>query len=93
MDGAKAIGRRAAYLPADLGHADAITEVFDFAHNALGPVTAVVVAHNYESTNGGLLETTPAEFDRSMAVNARATMLLAAEFARRFLGRKDEAAS
>ena len=89
VDGAKAIGLRAAYLPADLGQADAITEVFDFAHDALGPVTALVVVHNYESErDGGLFETTPAEFDRSMAVNARATMLLAAEFARRFSGPK-----
>jgi 3-oxoacyl-[acyl-carrier protein] reductase len=88
-DGAKKIGVRAAYLPADLGQAEAVTEIFDFANGALGPVTALVVVHNYESEhNGGLLDTTAAEFDRSMAVNARATMLLAAEFARRFSGPK-----
>lgn len=86
---AQAIGARATYLPADLGRVDVITEVFDFAREALGPVTALVVVHNHQSErSGGLLETTPAEFDRSMVVNARATMLLAAEFARRFSGPK-----
>jgi NADP-dependent 3-hydroxy acid dehydrogenase YdfG len=46
---------------------------FDQAHEALGAVTALVVVHNYESeSSGGLLEVTPAEFDRSMAVNPRA---------------------
>jgi 3-oxoacyl-[acyl-carrier protein] reductase len=89
IDGARNSGARAAYLPADLGQAESVTTVFDFAHEALGPVTALVIVHNYESErNGGLLETTPAQFDRSMAVNARAAMLLAAEFARRFCGPK-----
>ncbi|MGH3401449.1 MAG: SDR family oxidoreductase [Streptosporangiaceae bacterium] len=61
--------------------------VFDHAQKALGPVTALVVVHNYESeSSGGLLELTAAEFDRYMAVNPRATLFLAAEFARRFSG-------
>jgi 3-oxoacyl-[acyl-carrier protein] reductase len=80
-------GARAAYLPKDLSEPRAAAEVFDFANERVGAVTALVVIHNYEKEgHGGLLETTPEEFDRSMAVNARATMLLAAEFARRFAG-------
>jgi 3-oxoacyl-[acyl-carrier protein] reductase len=86
---ATAAGARAVYAPADLSQADAIVGVFDRAQEALGSVTALVVVHNYESESaGGLLEVTPAEFDRSMAVNPRATLFLMAEFARRFSGPK-----
>jgi 3-oxoacyl-[acyl-carrier protein] reductase len=86
---AAAVGARAVYAPADLSQADAIVSVFDRAQEALGSVTALVVVHNYESESaGGLLEVTPAEFDRSMAVNPRATLFLMAEFARRFSGPK-----
>lgn len=41
-----------------------------------------------ESRLGGVLETSPADFDRHVAVNARATLLLIAEFARRFRGER-----
>jgi 3-oxoacyl-[acyl-carrier protein] reductase len=86
---AGAAGGRAVYIPADLSSVGAIAEVFDRAEETLGPVTALVVVHNYESeSSAGLLEVTPAEFDRSMATNPRATMFLAAEFARRFSGPK-----
>jgi 3-oxoacyl-[acyl-carrier protein] reductase len=40
------------------------------------------------SEQGGLLEVTPEQFDRHMAVNARGTLLLSAEFARRFSGER-----
>jgi 3-oxoacyl-[acyl-carrier protein] reductase len=84
---AAAAGARAVYSPADLSRVDAVAGVFDRAQEALGPVTALVVVHNYESeSGGGLLEVTPAEFDRSMAVNPRATVFLMAEFARRYRG-------
>jgi 3-oxoacyl-[acyl-carrier protein] reductase len=86
---ATAAGARAVYAPADLSQAGAIAEVFDRAEQALGPVTAMVVVHNHESeASSGLLEVTPAEFDRSIAVNPRATLFLMAEFARRFPGPK-----
>lgn len=86
---ATAAGAQAVYVSADLSKFDAIADVFDRAQETLGPVTALVVVHNYESeTSGGLLEVTPAEFDRSMAVNPRATLFLIAEFARRFCGPK-----
>lgn len=87
VSAAAEMGAQAAYLPKDLTEPRAAAEVFDFANERMGPVSALVVIHNYEKEgHGGLLETTPEEFDRSMAVNARATMLLAAEFARRFAG-------
>ncbi len=59
--------------------------MFDRAEGALGPITALVVVHAHD-TGGGLTDTTADAFDRHMAVNARATLLLAAEFARRFTG-------
>jgi 3-oxoacyl-[acyl-carrier protein] reductase len=48
-------------------------------------LTGLVVVHT-ESRQGGVLDTTAADFDRHMVVNARATLLLCAEFARRFRG-------
>jgi 3-oxoacyl-[acyl-carrier protein] reductase len=86
---ATAAGARAVYAPADLSRIDVIPGIFDQAEKALGSVTALVIVHNYESeSSGGLLTVTPAEFDRSMAVNPRATLFLMAEFARRFSGPK-----
>lgn len=69
----------------DLGDADAPERVIEAAERAVGPLTALVIVHT-ESGQGGVLETTAAEFDRHMAVNARATLLLCAAFARRFRG-------
>jgi 3-oxoacyl-[acyl-carrier protein] reductase len=71
----------------DLGDAAASQGVVEAAERAVGPLTALVIAHT-ESRQGGVLETTAAEFDRHMAVNARATLLLCAEFARRFRGER-----
>jgi len=45
----------------------------------------LVVVHTHD-TGGGLADITADAFDRHMAVNARATVLLVAEFARRFTG-------
>ncbi len=67
---AKAAGGRAVYLPADLGSVEAIPQIFDRAQGTLGPVIALVVVHNYETeASAGLFDVTPAEFDRSMAIN------------------------
>jgi 3-oxoacyl-[acyl-carrier protein] reductase len=66
---------------ADLADAEAPARIFDDA----GPVTALVTCHAH-SERGGLLETDAAQLDRHLAVNARATALLMAEFARRFRG-------
>ncbi len=80
---AVASGARAVYIPADLGLVTVIGELFDQAEQTVGSVSALVVVHTYDP-GGGLLTITPAEFDRHMAVNPRATMFLAAEFARRY---------
>lgn len=63
----------------DLGDAGAPTRIFDLA----GDVGALVNVHAHSET-GGLLEATPEQLDRHLAVNARGTALLCAEFARRF---------
>ena len=78
-------GVLAAWDEDDLGSEDAPARVIDAAEEAVGPLTALVVVHT-ESRPGGVLGTTAAAFDRHMAVNARATLLLTAEFARRFRG-------
>jgi 3-oxoacyl-[acyl-carrier protein] reductase len=72
----------ALWVEADLSDPVAPSAVFDAAET-LGPVRALVncAAH---STQGGLLDCTPGDFDRHMAVNARATLLMSAEFAHRF---------
>lgn len=59
--------------------------IVDAAEAAAGPLTALVMCHTH-SSQAGLLETTADDFDRHMAVNARSTLLLSAEFARRFRG-------
>jgi len=73
---------RALWVEADLSDPAAPSAVLDAAET-LGPVRALIncAAH---STRGALLDCTAEDFDRHMAVNARATLLLSAEFVRRF---------
>ena len=78
-------GVLAAWNEDDLADSNAPARVVETAERAIGLLTALVVLHT-ESRQGGVLETTAADFDRHMAVNARATLLLCAEFARRFRG-------
>jgi 3-oxoacyl-[acyl-carrier protein] reductase len=70
---------------ADLGETGAPQHVMDAAEAAVGPLTALVTVHAHSEV-AGLLETTPAQFDRHILVNARGTLLLCAEFVRRFRG-------
>jgi 3-oxoacyl-[acyl-carrier protein] reductase len=84
---ATAAGARTATIEADLSEPQAARGLFDEAEQALGPITALVIAHTHDP-GGGLLDITPAEFDQHMAINPRATLLLTAEFARRFPGPK-----
>lgn len=69
----------------DLGDAASIPRLFDAAEAAVGPLDALVAAHA-RSLRGSLLEVTPEEFDRHLAVNAKGTLFLMAEFARRRRG-------
>jgi 3-oxoacyl-[acyl-carrier protein] reductase len=78
-------GVLAAWHEDDLADAAAPRRVVEAAEAAVGPLTGLVVVHT-ESRQGGVLDTTAADFDRHMVVNARATLLLCAEFARRFRG-------
>ena len=81
----RAEGVLAAWNEDDLGDEAAPARVLAAAEQSVGPLTALVIVHT-ESRLGGVLDTTAEAFDRHMAVNARATLLLTAEFARRFRG-------
>ncbi|MEX0665502.1 MAG: SDR family oxidoreductase [Acidimicrobiia bacterium] len=85
VDELAALGARADFVDADLERPDAPAEILKTAVSTLGPITALVVVHTHD-TGGGLLDMTAADFDRHMAVNARSTLLLAAEFTRQFTG-------
>ena len=74
-----------AFIEADLADPDAPAQVLAAAEYAVGPLTALVIAHT-ESRLGGVLDTDTADFDRHVAVNARSVLLLTAEFGRRFRG-------
>jgi 3-oxoacyl-[acyl-carrier protein] reductase len=75
----------AAWQEEDLADMSAPARIFDLT----GDVSALVNVHAHSET-GGLLEATPEQLDRHLAVNARGTALLCAEFARRFGGRRGE---
>jgi 3-oxoacyl-[acyl-carrier protein] reductase len=77
----------AAWDEHDFADPDAPARALAAAESAVGPLTALVILHT-ESRSGGVLETGPGSFDRHMAVNARASLLLCAEFARRFRGER-----
>jgi len=69
----------------DLATLGAPRSVVETAAPVDGCVQALVAAHA-ESLGGGILEVTADEFDRHVAVNARTTLLLIGEFARRWRG-------
>jgi len=66
---------------ADLGETASAVRLFE----AAGRHDALVLCHAL-SEDVGLLECTAEHFDRHLAVNARSSLLLMAEFARRFAG-------
>ncbi|MBV9101873.1 MAG: SDR family oxidoreductase [Candidatus Dormibacteraeota bacterium] len=71
------------WRPLDLSSPSAARELFESINDDGRSVAALVVVHA-RSLAGGLLEVTPAEFDHHVAVNARGTLLLIQEFARRW---------
>ncbi|MFN2491092.1 MAG: SDR family oxidoreductase [Actinomycetota bacterium] len=85
VDELRSLGAEAAFTEEDLADPVAPARLFDFAEASVGPPRALVNAHAY-SRLGGLLATTVDDFDQHMAVNARATLLLSAEFVRRRSG-------
>lgn len=78
-------GTRWVAIPADLEDVTAPARLIDAAEAQLGPLTALVLCH-CESVDSDILNTTVESFDRHVAVNARASWLLIAEFARRYRG-------
>jgi 3-oxoacyl-[acyl-carrier protein] reductase len=83
----RASGAATALIEADLADITTPPRVFDTIEAALGPVTALVLAHCH-SVASGMLDTTVESFDRHFAVNARAGWLLIREFGRRFHGER-----
>ncbi len=77
-----AAGGRAYVLSADLADADAVAGLMAQAEAALGPVTLLVNnASLFEADSAGAFD--PALFERHMAVNLRAPLQLASDFAAR----------
>lgn len=80
-------GRRLVDTPADLVDPDAPARIVAFAQQDLGPLDALVCNHARSGSDGPLLDQTAAMLDAHWAVNARASLLLAREFAARHNGR------
>ncbi|WP_336642449.1 SDR family oxidoreductase [Microbacterium sp. MMO-113] len=67
--------------PADLSTADGPERLIAEVAEAHGPLSALVLSHAHD-VESGVLDTTAESFDRHVAVNARASLLLIAAFAR-----------
>jgi 3-oxoacyl-[acyl-carrier protein] reductase len=68
-------------VPCDLADAEAAAALVPRVAAERGPVTALVLSHAHD-VETGILDTTAESFDRHVAVNARASLLLIAAFAR-----------
>jgi 3-oxoacyl-[acyl-carrier protein] reductase len=77
------LGVRAAAIECDLSNPGAEVWLLDESESRLGPISILVNNAAY-STNDGYERLDAATIDAHYAVNLRAAMLLAAEFARRF---------
>ncbi|WP_309067531.1 SDR family oxidoreductase [Microbacterium sp.] len=67
--------------PCDLSDAAAPTTLIERITRERGTLSALVLSHAHD-VESGILDTTAASFDQHVAVNARATLLLIAAFAR-----------
>lgn len=67
--------------PADLSDPDAPAELIERVRREHGELSALVLSHAHD-VESGVLDTTAESFDRHVAVNARASLLLIAAFAR-----------
>jgi 3-oxoacyl-[acyl-carrier protein] reductase len=77
----EARGARVLAIPADLERVDAAAAVVSATTAALGAASALVLSHAWD-VDRGLLDTTVDQFDKHVAINARASWLLVREFAR-----------
>jgi 3-oxoacyl-[acyl-carrier protein] reductase len=80
-----AMGVRAEGLEADLARTEAVKEILDAVEEKLGKASILVNNATY-STRGSYEELTLEELDRHIAINVRATTMLAVEFAKRYPG-------
>lgn len=67
--------------PCDLSASTAPAELIDAVTHGHGAISALVLSHAH-GVESGILDTTAETFDQHMAVNARASLLLIAAFAR-----------
>jgi 3-oxoacyl-[acyl-carrier protein] reductase len=67
--------------PCDLSTASGPEQLIDAVVRDRGPISALVLSHAYD-VESGILDTTAESFDAHLAVNARASLLLIAAFAR-----------
>ncbi len=70
-----------AEYPCDLSTPDGPDSLVTAVTQDRGPISALVLSHAHDELSG-ILDTTPESFDRHVAVNARASLLLIAAFAR-----------
>jgi 3-oxoacyl-[acyl-carrier protein] reductase len=70
---------------ADLSTPDGPAELVRSVAQDRGPITALILSHAHD-VESGILDTTAESFDAHVAVNARASLLLIAEFARQVPG-------
>ncbi|MER7451331.1 SDR family oxidoreductase [Nocardia beijingensis] len=75
-------GGRAVAVAGDIADPERMTRLFDFAIDTFGGLD-ILVANAGTARFASLAETTPADFDRQFAVNARGTFLALREAARR----------
>jgi 3-oxoacyl-[acyl-carrier protein] reductase len=67
--------------PCDLSAPAGPAELIERIRRDRGPISALVLSHAHD-VESGILDTTAESFDRHVAVNARASLLLIAAFAR-----------
>lgn len=67
--------------PCDLSTVDGPAKLIRRVTAERGPLDALILSHAHD-VESGILDTTAESFDRHVAVNARASLLLIAEFAR-----------
>jgi 3-oxoacyl-[acyl-carrier protein] reductase len=68
-------------FPADLSDPEAPGTLIRSVGSELGPISALILSHAYD-VESEILDTSVESFDRHIAVNTRASLLLIAEFAR-----------
>ncbi|WP_217183156.1 SDR family oxidoreductase [Streptomyces sp. AC495_CC817] len=81
LDGASADVPADDHVPADLSTHDGPDALIGEVTRRHGPLSALVLSHAHD-VESGILDTTAESFDLHVAVNARASLLLIAAFAR-----------